>query len=93
MKQKAKVEIYTWDNCPYCKRAVELLENKGIQYTRYKIDGDEEARSKMSIRANGKKTVPQVFIDDKHVGGCDDTYSLDSKGELDKLVFEMNQIK
>ena len=87
MKQKAKVEIYTWDHCPYCKKTVELFDEKGIQYTRYKIDGDEALREKMSLRANGRKSVPQVFIDDKHVGGCDDTHALDEKGELDKLVF------
>ena len=88
MKQKTKVEIYTWDHCPYCQKTIDLFNSKGIKCMRYRIDGDEEAREKMAVRANGKKTVPQVFIDDKHVGGCDDTYALDSKGELDKLVFE-----
>ena len=88
MKQKAKVEIYTWDNCPYCQRAIELFDSKGIIYTRYRIDGDEDAREKMAKRADGKKSVPQVFIDDRHIGGCDDTYALDEKGELDKLLFE-----
>ena len=87
MKQRANVEIYTWDNCPYCKRAIELLEKKSIKYTRYRIDGDEEAKEKMIKRANGRDTVPQVFINDNHIGGCDDTYSLDEKGELDKLIF------
>ena len=52
------------------------------------MDGDEAARDKMSTRASGRKTVPQVFINDKHIGGCDDTHALDSKGELDNLVFE-----
>ena len=86
-KQKAKVEIYTWDHCPYCQKAVQLLEEKSVQYVRYRIDGDELAREKMSERANGRRSVPQVFIDDKHIGGCDDTYALDEKGELDLLVF------
>ena len=93
MNQKAKVEIYTWDNCPYCKRAIELLDNKGVKYTRYRIDGDETAREKMAERTNGRRTVPQVFIDDKHIGGCDDTYELDEKGELDKLIFEVRSLK
>ena len=88
MQQKAKVEIYTWDHCPYCQRAVQLFEKKGVKFTRYRIDGDEPTRENMSLRANGRKTVPQVFIDDKHVGGCDDIHALEEKGELDKLVFE-----
>ena len=88
MKQKANVEIYTWDQCPYCQRTIQLLDKKGVKYTRYRIDGDEAAREKMAIRANGKKTVTQVFIDDKHIGGCDDTYALDASSELDKLIFE-----
>ena len=69
MKQKARVEIYTWDQCPYCQRTVSLFESKGIKFTRYRIDGDESAHEKMSLRANGRKTVPKVFIDDKHIGG------------------------
>ena len=87
MHQKGKVEIYTWDNCPYCKRTIELFDKKDVKYTRYRIDGDEASREKMSLRASGKRTVPQVFIDDKHIGGCDDTHALDEKGELDKLIF------
>lgn len=88
MKQKAKIEIYTWDHCPYCQKAIALLDKKSVKYIRYRIDGDETAREKMAARANGKKSVPQVFIDDKHIGGCDDTHALDEKGELDKLIFE-----
>ena len=88
MKQKSNVEIYTWDHCPYCQKAIQLFDKKGIKYTRYKIDGDEPAREKMAQRANGKKSVPQVFIDDKHIGGCDDTHALNEKGKLDKLIFE-----
>ena len=88
MKQKANVEIYTWDHCPYCQRAVQLFDNKAVKYARYRIDGDEAAREKMAERANGKRTVPQVFINDKHIGGCDDTCTLDEKGELDKLIFD-----
>ena len=88
MHQKAKVEIYTWDNCPYCQRTIQLFESKNIKYTRYRIDGDNLAREKMSLRTNGKRSVPQVFIDNQHIGGCDDTHLLDEKGELEKLVFE-----
>ena len=89
MEQKAKVEIYTWEQCPYCQKTIQLFDRKGIQYTRYRIDGDEEAREKMTERANGKRTVPQVFINDKHIGGCDDTHALEEKGELDKLIFSV----
>lgn len=89
MEQKAKVEIYTWEQCPYCQKTIQLFDRKGIQYTCYRIDGDEEAREKMIERANGKRTVPQVFINDKHIGGCDDTHALEEKGELDKLIFSV----
>jgi len=89
MKQRANVEIYTWDHCPYCQKAIQLFDKKGIKYTRYRIDRDESAREKMALRANGKKTVPQVFIDNKHIGGCDDTHALEEKDELDKLIFDI----
>lgn len=82
----AKVEIYTWQTCPYCRRAKELLDAKDVEYTEYKIDGDEDARAKMMERANGRRTVPQIFINDQHVGGCDDIHALEDKGELDKLL-------
>lgn len=82
----AKVEIYTWSYCPYCIRAKGLLDSKGIQYSEYCIDGDEDARDEMSKRANGKSSLPQIFIDDRHIGGCDDLYALESKGELEPLL-------
>lgn len=87
MQQKAKVEIYTWDHCPFCQKVISLLDSKNIKYERYRIDGDEEARNKMAERTGGKKSVPQIFIDDKNIGGCDDIHALDEKGELDKLIF------
>lgn len=82
----AKIEIYTWDHCPYCRKAKALLDAKDVDYTEYKIDGDESARDKMQARANGRRSVPQIFIDDKHIGGCDDIHALEEKGELDKLL-------
>ena len=88
MKQKANVEIYTWDHCPYCNKIIQLFDSKNIKYTRYRIDGDESAREKMAVRANGRRTVPQVFIDGKHIGGCDDTHALDEKNGLGAIVFE-----
>ncbi|GET39383.1 glutaredoxin 3 [Microseira wollei] len=83
---KAYVEIYTWQTCPYCIRAKLLLWWKGVNYTEYKIDGDEAARNKMSERANGRRTVPQIFINKEHIGGCDDLYHLDGQGQLDTLL-------
>lgn len=80
------VEIYTWTYCPYCIRAKQLLDSKGINYTEHRIDGDEAARQVMARRAGGKKSVPQIFIDDRHVGGCSDLYDLDSRGQLDPLL-------
>ncbi len=82
----AKVEIYYWTTCPYCARARGLLESKGVKYEGYDITGNEDARAKMVKRTGGPKSVPQIFIDDKHIGGCDDLHALEDKGELDKLL-------
>lgn len=80
------VEIYTWTYCPFCIRAKALLDRKGIEYTEYCIDGDEAARSEMAQRANGRRSVPQVFINNHHVGGCDDLHALDAKGGIEPLL-------
>ncbi|MCZ8189096.1 MAG: glutaredoxin 3 [Microcystis sp. LE19-338.1B] len=82
----AKVEIYTWSSCPFCIRAKALLKKKGVEFTEYCIDGDEQARAKMSDRANGSTSVPQIFINDQHIGGCDDIYALDRSGGLAPLL-------
>ena len=82
----AKVEIYTWSSCPFCIRAKALLNKKGVEFTEYCIDGDEEARAKMSDRANGRTSVPQIFINDQHIGGCDDIHALDRSGGLAPLL-------
>jgi len=82
----ANVEVYTWSTCPFCIRAKSLLDKKGVEYTEYCIDGDEAARAKMAARAGGKRSVPQVFINDQHIGGCDDLYALNAKGGLDPLL-------
>lgn len=81
-----KVEIYTWRTCPFCIGAKDLLKRKGVDFVEYSIDGDEAARSQMARRANGRRSVPQIFINDHHVGGCDDIYDLDSQGKLDQLL-------
>lgn len=81
----ANVEIYTWSQCPFCIRAKGLLDQKGVKYTEYCIDGDEVARAKMTKRAQGGRSLPQIFINDQHIGGCDDMYALDAQGKLDPL--------
>jgi len=86
MESSTAVEIYTWSRCPYCMRAKALLDEKQVNFTEYVIDGDEDARDRMSERANGRRSLPQIFIDDKHVGGCDDLYDLEARGELDPLL-------
>ena len=80
------VEIYTWRTCPYCIRAKRLLDGKGVSYTEYAIDGDEKAREKMSDRSSGRRSVPQIFINNVHIGGCDDIHALDRVGKLDPLL-------
>ncbi|MFN5857737.1 MAG: glutaredoxin 3 [Pseudanabaenaceae cyanobacterium] len=83
----AKVEIYTWQTCPFCIRAKGLLDRKGVAYTEYKIDGDEAARQAMAARGtDGKRSVPQIYINDQHVGGCDAIHALDAQGKLDPLL-------
>lgn len=81
-----KIDIYTKGYCPYCRRAKSLLDAKGAQYTDYEIDKQPELRDPMIERANGKSTVPQIFIGDTHVGGCDDLFALESAGKLDSLL-------
>ncbi|MEM6836966.1 MAG: glutaredoxin 3 [Cyanobacteria bacterium P01_C01_bin.120] len=80
------IEIYTWSSCPYCIRAKALLGKKGVQYTEHCIDGDEDARDQMSTRADGRRSLPQIFINDQHIGGCDDLYGLEQQGKLDALL-------
>ena len=82
----AKVEIYTWSTCPFCIRAKGLLDKKGVDYTEYCIDGDRQAREEMTDRANGRSSLPQIFINDKHIGGCDDIYALEGQGGLDPML-------
>lgn len=86
MSQGAEVEIYTWASCPYCIRAKALLQSKGVAFKEYKLDGDEEGRARMAERAHGRRTVPQIFINNQHIGGCDDLHALDARGGLDPLL-------
>ena len=79
----SKVEIYTWQYCPFCIRAKSLLKKKNINFTEYKIDGDEDARELMTERADGRRTL--LFIDNEGIGGCDDLYTLENENKLDAL--------
>lgn len=83
----AKVEIYTWSRCPFCLRAKALLNQKQVEFIEYCIDGDNTARMAMTERANGRSSLPQIFINDQHIGGCDDIYALESAGKLDQLLY------
>ena len=80
-----KVEIYTTGYCPYCVRAKDLLQRKGAVFAEINAENDE-LREQMIVKAGGRRTVPQIFINDTHVGGCDDLYALDQQGKLDALL-------
>lgn len=80
------VEIYTTPTCGYCHAAKRLLAAKGVDYTEFNVAGDMALRAEMTQRSNGGRTVPQIFIGDQHVGGCDDLYALDQMGKLDPLL-------
>lgn len=82
----ARIEIYTKAFCPYCTRAKRLLADKGAAFEEYDITLGGEKRAEMLQRAGGRHTVPQVFIDDRHVGGSDDLAALDQAGKLDPLL-------
>ena len=80
------VTIYTKGWCPYCSAAKELLSQKGVAFDEIEISGNAQEREAMIRRAGGRSTVPQIFIGERHVGGCDDLSALDRRGELDKLL-------
>jgi glutaredoxin 3 len=82
----AKVEMYLKSTCPYCMRAVQLLDAKGAEREYYNVDMGGVKKAEMVQRANGRTTVPQIFIDGLHIGGCDDLMALDRQGKLDQLL-------
>ncbi len=82
----ARVEIYTKFFCPYCARAKRLLDEKGVDYEEFEISGGGAKREEMIQRAGGRTTVPQIFIDDRHVGGSDDLAALEREQKLDTLL-------
>jgi glutaredoxin 3 len=82
----AVVTIYTKPYCPYCDGARELLEKKGVDFSEIDISGKPELRAEMIHRSGGQMTVPQIFAGERHLGGCDDIYALDARGELDPVL-------
>ena len=81
-----RVDIYTRSGCGFCTRALALLRSKGIDFTEIDITGDRRALGAMIGRAGGRMTVPQIFVGEVHVGGCDDLYDLEARGGLDALL-------
>lgn len=81
-----KVEIYTSPFCGFCFRAKRLLQSKGVSFEEYDVMMDRALKDEMVERANGRTTVPQIFIDDRHIGGCDELHALDAAGKLDPLL-------
>ena len=82
---QAPVTLYVTSWCPYCGRAKALLAGKNVAFTEIDVDADPKLRQEMVTRS-GRRSVPQIFIGDTHVGGCDDLYALDGRGELDRLI-------
>lgn len=82
----ATVELYTKAFCPFCKHAIALLKKKGVEFSNIDIQVHPELRDTMIARATGASTVPQIFINDQHIGGCDDLFALESAGKLDALL-------
>ncbi len=80
-----KIEIYTKSYCSYCRRAKELLRIKGVDFIEHDVTSDPPREQEMR-RRSGRTTVPEIFIDDSLVGGCDDLFHLDERGELDRLL-------
>ncbi len=78
--------MYTSGWCPYCERARGLLTKKDLVFREFNVDEDANSREEMIARSGGRRTVPQIFIGDRHIGGCDDLFALDGSGELDRLI-------
>ncbi len=80
------ITIYTKSTCGYCHAAKELLKRKNAAFNEISVDSDPALQEQMAKRANGRRTVPQIFIGERHIGGCDDLYGLDNAGKLDPLL-------
>ena len=82
----SNIIVYSGSNCPYCVRAKQLLQKKGAAFTDYDVKADAAKFDEMLAKTGGRKTIPQIFINDRHIGGCDDLYTLDAAGKLDALL-------
>ena len=82
----SKIEIYTTTACPYCMRAMQLLSSKVVVFEEIDVTLNSIKRQIMCRRANGRTSVPQIFVNNNHIGGCDDLFRLDQAGKLDKLI-------
>ena len=81
-----KIEIYTTNYCPFCIKAKTLLKKKNIKFSEIDVSNNEDLREKMTMMANGAKSVPQIFADNIHIGDCERIYKLDQEKKLDKLL-------
>ncbi|HUE11601.1 MAG TPA: glutaredoxin 3 [Steroidobacteraceae bacterium] len=78
--------MYVTGWCPFCQRASGLFRSKGLKFAEINVDDDAKSREEMLARSGGRRSVPQIFIGEQHIGGCDDLYALDDSGELDRLI-------
>tara|TARA_B110000459_G_scaffold147854_1_gene161148 strand:- start:105 stop:410 length:306 start_codon:yes stop_codon:yes gene_type:complete len=85
-KNMAEITIYSSNSCPFCDRAKELLTKKGVDYAEVRVDLDQTEFENMLSKSNGRRTVPQIFINDTHVGGFDDLWQLEQDGKLDAML-------
>jgi len=81
-----KIIVYSGPDCPYCQRAKMLLQKKGATFEEINVRADPAKKEEMLKISNGRQTIPQIFIDGQHIGGCDDLYALDAAGKLDPLL-------
>ncbi len=84
--EMAKIEVYSGPFCPYCVRAKALLARRKLPFVEYDVHADPGRREEMLKRAAGARTIPQIFINDRHVGGCDELHALDRQGELERWL-------
>ena len=82
----AEIVVYSGPQCLYCVRAKDLFKRKGVAFTEYDVKSDTARFEEMLAISNGRRTIPQIFINGQHIGGCDDLYALDAKGGLDPLL-------
>jgi len=82
----SQITVYSGPSCPYCIRAKQLLQKKGVAFDDFDVKADAAKMAEMMEKSGGKRTIPQIFINGRHIGGCDDLYALDKEGKLDALL-------